>query len=1100
MNQLKQANNLFTQGNFAEALTLYMKLKRSSDTGNLLDFNIELCKSRLAKVNSLPKLGDVLLDAGISQCYVINLKRRMDRKIKTILEFNKQKIFPKFIDATDADFSDVASDMLLRYQNRIPGTCDSSNHISFEIQKYHKTKLNKACFALLLSFRKVFEDAKSNNFKRICIFEDDVFFTTSAATEFMNFIQAVDNKWKVILLGASEYSNIFDSSDFLNNLFYHPVPGQTCGAFGVAYDSAVFQDILYAIGNADGVFDNHVMGHIYNKYPKDCYVINPNICIPDVANSNIRTEKREQQTQAEKMKWDITNYKSYKTPISIAIIISNLNTIKYISNFTNNSADIDFSFYCLTEIGFNRIINNKPPTDMIVINQSIFEEKLDKQINWLLDNAIDLSHNYYVVMSYDSFEISESFLRLSLLSCLQSANGYFKENNSYYKYFAVLRERINLLKSHDGSIEQVMSIDTIPKDKIKIVIGVTTYNRIDYLKSFIKSWNSTRNQEYSYTLIVSDDGSNDGTLEYLDSLVITDVDIYIIKHNRTGVHESTNSIINRCQLIDFDYGFKCDDDVIFQCTGWDDAYIKGMKKYPYMCNYNVGWRKSKPLGYDDGFIAYSNAYYSQGAFWTFTKEVINKVGWFDTKTFGFKGYGHIDYSVRACRAGFNKFDTFFDILDSSKYVTLQLEDYKPAISVDKAKEEFFLTINEQEKERLKVKILEERSNVIHVERNSIYEFQLYKKKPNIYFFIVNNHIGGAENVHFTHALALRELNFNVKIYSVTRGQTFERFEQNNFEIIHTPSLFDSIDNFKSTVSLIPDGSYIYDCNTWRPDFFAELAKIKYIYYLSIIHSDIPNTINNCLKSLEFTYRYLCIHKGIVRSLSEKGVPAHIVKLVPNSLDNEFKFGYNNVADVELRNKLNIPSNNLVICFVGRIAKDKNPMVALEIFNLLKIRRADVTMIIIGGESFRNADKGYYQEFESKLKSIKDSNIIYLNEKKSDEINHLLNVVDVAINVSPSEGLPISMLEQLAMGVFCVYPNFVGIESTLNSFPAQLINIVQRSSNSINAKYSESEINLFVDEIAKLRRQDILPLKKKISDSAFKVFSFTKLITSLNEAF
>jgi hypothetical protein len=60
-----------------------------------------------------------------------------------------------------------------------------------------------------------------------------------------------------------------------------------------------------------------------------------------------------------------------------------------------------------------------------------------------------------------------------------------------------------------------------------------------------------------------------------------------------------------------------------------------------------------------------------GCFWTFTPQVIESIGYFDEVEFRVRGHAHIDYSMRATRAGFNNSDTLFDARGSHSLIRLQ---------------------------------------------------------------------------------------------------------------------------------------------------------------------------------------------------------------------------------------------------------------------------------------------------------------------------------------------------------------------------------------------------------------------------------------------
>jgi len=214
------------------------------------------------------------------------------------------------------------------------------------------------------------------------------------------------------------------------------------------------------------------------------------------------------------------------------------------------------------------------------------------------------------------------------------------------------------------------------------ITAITTYNRLKYLKKCIKTWNNTRSKHRTTTLIIADDGSTDGTLEYLKNLVISDVDIHILTHDRRGVHHQVNKIFELCSTLNFHFGFKIDDDLIFLRPNWDNAYyeVAMSSGYHHLNFFDENWWKRK---HTNKLRSFNKGQLSskientelQGAFWTFTKEVIKKVGYFDLTNFGLCGLGHIDFSWRCSRAGFNDINHIFDLTKSFTYLKLISENY-----------------------------------------------------------------------------------------------------------------------------------------------------------------------------------------------------------------------------------------------------------------------------------------------------------------------------------------------------------------------------------------------------------------------------------------
>lgn len=218
--------------------------------------------------------------------------------------------------------------------------------------------------------------------------------------------------------------------------------------------------------------------------------------------------------------------------------------------------------------------------------------------------------------------------------------------------------------------------------RCRVVTCVTTYNRINYFSRFFESWKKTKSDKYDHKLIVADDGSKDGTRKMLKELEPQGV--IAIYNNRLGVAGQTNSLFSAASSFGFDYGFKSDDDIFFKKSGWDDLYINAIKssKYDHLCYYNEYWRGQRRNHVSKGLVtAKSCVLDCLGCFWTFTPEVLKRVGSFDAKNFGFMGHEHIDFSMRCCRAGMNNRFDFFDASNSSDFIGMYLkkDGYVPSL-------------------------------------------------------------------------------------------------------------------------------------------------------------------------------------------------------------------------------------------------------------------------------------------------------------------------------------------------------------------------------------------------------------------------------------
>lgn len=208
--------------------------------------------------------------------------------------------------------------------------------------------------------------------------------------------------------------------------------------------------------------------------------------------------------------------------------------------------------------------------------------------------------------------------------------------------------------------------------KKTIILGIITYNRIHYIQKLITSFIENYNDAYNWIIIIADDGSTDSTVEWLDGLLIPDVDIIIIKNNRGFITRQSNSILEVAYVLDFYLGFMVNDDIVFESKDWATDYITAYELYnlDHLVYFNKKYaakdalnmiNKIKESDKSVNLRGEINAENCMGCLWTFTKKLIDNVGYFDEINFKGSGYSHREYTLRCCRAGFNNQNNLYDV-------------------------------------------------------------------------------------------------------------------------------------------------------------------------------------------------------------------------------------------------------------------------------------------------------------------------------------------------------------------------------------------------------------------------------------------------------
>ena len=304
---LSAAREYQKNGHDMHALITYLNLRKELGT-NCFDYNIK----RLVKNYTF---GYLLRKLQIENVYILNLSHDIIKKEIISIELASQDVKFDIIAGVKGDSNSLSISLCQNFSENIIYFKDRFQHICNKEWNRIESTITPGIFGYLLSQKKIFNDALIKKYKKICIFDDDMMFV-----DFVNaYIQRLcksnifETKWKVLMLGASEYSeNVLLENKDLGSTYYTPIPGKTCGSFAVCYDLSIYDEILSLLQLMPGPFDNLVLGDIFKNFSESSFVVYPNLCAADVSTSGIR-EKRNMIKHARKMHWNISEkrYNAY---------------------------------------------------------------------------------------------------------------------------------------------------------------------------------------------------------------------------------------------------------------------------------------------------------------------------------------------------------------------------------------------------------------------------------------------------------------------------------------------------------------------------------------------------------------------------------------------------------------------------------------------------------------------------------------------------------------------------------------------------------------------------------------------------------------------
>jgi len=153
-------------------------------------------------------------------------------------------------------------------------------------------------------------------------------------------------------------------------------------------------------------------------------------------------------------------------------------------------------------------------------------------------------------------------------------------------------------------------------------------------------------------------------------------------------------------------------------------------------------------------------------------------------------------------------------------------------------------------------------------------------------------------------------------------------------------------------------------------------------------------------------------------------------LAPYIYDNEFFIlphgvkKINDINKVEAKRKLHIDQNKFIISQIGKNSTIKNTHKAIDVFE--SFSKSYPSQFLLFGNMEISANN-YDLDVISRIKENPD--IVYLGVIQ-DNVQEYLMASDCYINTSWSEGLPISMLEALSVGVPCVSHNIGAVSEII----------------------------------------------------------------------
>lgn len=155
--------------------------------------------------------------------------------------------------------------------------------------------------------------------------------------------------------------------------------------------------------------------------------------------------------------------------------------------------------------------------------------------------------------------------------------------------------------------------------------------------------------------------------------------------------------------------------------------------------------------------------------------------------------------------------------------------------------------------------------------------------------------------------------------------------------------------------------------------------------------------------------FVAVTKQIERELVVRyGLPSEKLRLIYHPIS-ESRIAQ---ARVELdrhmlRLKYRVPENGVVLAFVGRLSPQKQPMRFLELCKQAKERHNEACFLLVGGGELEEECQVYIEKYQ--LLNVRKLGFVQ-------DIFEIYSLIDGMVITSSYEGVPVAMLEAMAMGV------------------------------------------------------------------------------------
>ncbi len=173
--------------------------------------------------------------------------------------------------------------------------------------------------------------------------------------------------------------------------------------------------------------------------------------------------------------------------------------------------------------------------------------------------------------------------------------------------------------------------------------------------------------------------------------------------------------------------------------------------------------------------------------------------------------------------------------------------------------------------------------------------------------------------------------------------------------------------------------------------------------------------------------FVAISSEIAGELEECGVALANIFQIPNSVDTDVFRPVSEECQVVLCDRLNLPPDDLIVTYTGRLVSYKGLHLLLQVWQQLSQRHDDVHLLLVGegGLDIHNC--------EDEIRAFVEANDLQDSVSFTGAVQNVheyLQVSDIFVFPTESEAFGISLIEAMACGLPTIASNVGGIQDIL----------------------------------------------------------------------